>query len=76
MARMAKDFLAVSATGVPVERLFSTGTNVVTPNRGSLSSESIRETMCLREWLKADYTLTECFGSGVSERAGVFSVED
>lgn len=49
---MAKDYLAASATGVPVERFFSGGTDIVTPKRGKLKAATIKEIMCLKYWLK------------------------
>ena len=49
---MARDFLAVSGTGVPIESLFSIGTDVVTSKRHRLSHESIRALMSLKSWMK------------------------
>lgn len=51
--RMALDYLCVPGSGVSVERLFSKGTDVVTPRRQSLSSEMIKQVMCLKGWLKS-----------------------
>ncbi|ODM89477.1 Zinc finger BED domain-containing protein RICESLEEPER 3 [Orchesella cincta] len=53
LSRMAKDFLAVSATGVPVERLFSNGPDLLTSRRQRLNADTIRQCMCLKQWLKA-----------------------
>jgi hAT family C-terminal dimerisation region/BED zinc finger len=52
LAAMARDYLAVPATGAPVERVFSDGADLVRPKRGSLSEKSIRESMCLKSWQK------------------------
>ena len=49
---MARDFLAASGTGVPIEATFSMGTDVVTNKRHNLSKETIRALMCLKSWLK------------------------
>jgi hypothetical protein len=40
------------ATSVPIERVFSAGTDLVTQKRCSLSAETIRACMCLRAWWK------------------------
>lgn len=48
---MARDFLDVSGTGVPVERMFSNGADVCSPKRLSISASAIQEAMCLRDWL-------------------------
>lgn len=52
LSRMAKDFLSASGTGVPVERFFSSGTDLVTPKRQRLNVETIRKTLCLKGWLR------------------------
>ena len=51
---MARDYLAIPATGAPVERVFSGGADLVRPKRGSLSEDSVRACMCLESWLKLD----------------------
>lgn len=50
---MAKDFLGASGTGIPVERLFSSGPDITSPKRQRLSAESIRMLVCLKSWMKA-----------------------
>jgi hAT family C-terminal dimerisation region len=52
LAAMARDYLAIPATSAPVERVFSGGTDLVQPKRGSLSEDTIRACMCLKSWLK------------------------
>lgn len=41
---MAKDYLAASGTGVPVERFFSSGTDLVLPKRRRMKDE--RKCVC------------------------------
>jgi hypothetical protein len=52
LAAMARDYLAIPATGVPVERIFSGGTDLVQPKRGALRRDTIQACMCLKSWLK------------------------
>ncbi|GES85086.1 zinc finger BED domain-containing protein DAYSLEEPER-like [Rhizophagus clarus] len=52
LSKMAKDFLAIPGTSVPVERVFSGGTDLITQRRCSLNPEIIRKSMCLKAWLK------------------------
>jgi hypothetical protein len=52
LAAMARDYLAIPATSVPVECVFSGGTDLVQPKRGSLSEDTIRACMCLKSRLK------------------------
>jgi hypothetical protein len=39
-------------TSVPVERVFSGGTDLISQKRCSLDSETIRKCMCLKAWIK------------------------
>ena len=48
LATMARDYLAVSATSVPVERIFSEGTDLIFAKRCSLGTDTICACMCLR----------------------------
>jgi hAT family C-terminal dimerisation region len=52
LATMARDYLAIPATGAPAERVFSGGTDLVQPKRGSLKRDTVRACMCLKSWLK------------------------
>jgi hypothetical protein len=55
---MARDILAVSATGVPVERFFSGGPDLLVPKRRLMKDETTRMCMCLKYWLKCKDTAT------------------
>jgi len=48
LARMARDYLAIPASSVPVERIFSGGTDLITPTRDRLSEDIIKYCMCLK----------------------------
>ena len=50
LSRMARDFLAVEATSVPCEEIFSGGVDLITPDRCSLNPDTIRMAMCLKNW--------------------------
>jgi len=52
LSKMARDFLAVPATSVPVERRFSNLVDIVTPNRATLNVESIKLLHELKEYLR------------------------
>ena len=52
LARMARDYLAIPASSVPVERIFSGGTDLITPTRSRLSEDTIKYCMCLKSWWK------------------------
>jgi hypothetical protein len=51
LAKMAQNYLSISATSTPVERLFSESGNLITPERNRLRSDIIRAIMCLKSWL-------------------------
>ncbi|CAB4431899.1 unnamed protein product [Rhizophagus irregularis] len=55
LSKMALDYLAIPATSAPVERIFSSGTDLVTQKRCSLKGETIRELMCLKSWWKIGF---------------------
>lgn len=47
---MARDFLAICATSVPSERLFSKAANLFRKNRNRLSDESCQSQLCINSW--------------------------
>src|SRR5262249_38804603 len=53
LAEVARDYLAIPASGAAVERVFSGCTDLVAHNSGSWSVEAIRACMCLMSWEKA-----------------------
>lgn len=61
LSKMAMDFLAVSATGVPVERLFSSGPDVCKVKQQGMKADTIRKRILLKQWMKKsdqlDFTL-------------------
>ena len=50
VAKMARDYLGIPATSVPVERAFSGRGGVISKNRWSLHEDTIRACMCLKTW--------------------------
>ncbi|CAB5204867.1 unnamed protein product [Rhizophagus irregularis] len=50
LANMARDFLAIPGTSVPVERIFSGGTDLITKRRSSLGRETIQAWNSFGAW--------------------------
>lgn len=50
LARIARDYLAIPATSVPSEQVFSTSKNLITEKRNRLLGKTIRACMCLKSW--------------------------
>lgn len=50
LAKMARDFLSISATSVPAERLFSKASIVIRKHRNRLNNESARWLLCINSW--------------------------
>jgi hypothetical protein len=48
---MAKDYLAIQCSSAPSEELFSGGVDLVTPDRNSLTENSITMAMSLKSWI-------------------------
>ena len=55
LSRMASDYLAIPATSVPVERLFSEAGLLITERRNHLNVDTIRSCVCLDSWWCSDY---------------------
>jgi hypothetical protein len=51
---MARDYLAIPASSAPVERIFSSAADTVTPDRAHLLAETISAIMCLKHWYRLD----------------------
>lgn len=50
IAVAAKNLLAIPATSVPSERLFSITDSIISKKRCNLSSKVVQATLCLRDW--------------------------
>ncbi|KXS09789.1 hypothetical protein M427DRAFT_92400, partial [Gonapodya prolifera JEL478] len=50
LAHMACDYLAIPATSVPSEHLFSASSSVYSKKQGSLKPELVRRSVCLGDW--------------------------
>ena len=50
LARMAKDYLPISGSSVPIERRFSNGADLITPNRSQLAPETIQTCLELKDY--------------------------
>ncbi|CAG8619155.1 10240_t:CDS:2 [Ambispora leptoticha] len=48
---MARDYLTIPATSVPVERAFSNAADVITKDKARLTPETIRAIMCWKSWI-------------------------
>lgn len=53
ISRMAKDFLAIPATSVSVERPFSKSRHICTDLRSSLKEQTIKEALLSKVWIKS-----------------------
>jgi hypothetical protein len=52
LSKMAKDYLAIQAASIYSEKIFSGGALNVTKLRNALHSNTVRELICLKSWLK------------------------
>lgn len=61
LAKMARDFLAVPGTGVPVEWPFFRGSDLLSSWLQRLSGETIKQSLCLENWLKNKHHKNEMY---------------
>jgi hypothetical protein len=54
LSRVARDYLAIPGTSVPIEEKFSLADELITTKRNRLLPETINEVTCLNSWLKID----------------------
>jgi hypothetical protein len=52
LSRMARDYLGIPATSASSERLFSSGSNLITDKRNNLNEDTIQAHECLKSWIK------------------------
>jgi hypothetical protein len=52
---MARDFLAIPATSISVERLFSRSRHLCHEVRSSMKAETITQSMLTKMWIKEGY---------------------
>jgi len=52
LSRMARDYLGIPATSASSERLFSSGSNMITNKRNNLNEDNIQAHECLKSWIK------------------------
>jgi hypothetical protein len=50
IARIARDHLAIPATSVALESVFSIGSDIITKKRNRLSAGDTRRLLCLQDW--------------------------
>lgn len=73
LSRMARDFLPAAGTGVPVERMFSSGGDVVSPRQQSMAAQTIQMRICLKAWLKNKQSFNEEISKAVAHKFGVIT---
>lgn len=52
LAKMSRDYLAIPASSVPCECVFSKSTHLINKKRNNLASSTTRAVMCLNSWAK------------------------
>lgn len=72
---MAKDFLAAAGTGVPVERLFSSGPDVISNKQQSMKPETIQMRVCLKAWLKSRNSFNDDILKAIAHKLGADGTE-
>ena len=59
LAAMARDYLAISATSVPSENVFSSGGRMISDRRHRLIKNTIKKAVLLRSWISNDAYVNE-----------------
>lgn len=52
LSKMARDLFTIPAMSDEPERVFLSCGNMVTPQRGKLSGEAIKEAQCIKNWIR------------------------
>lgn len=73
---MARDFLPACGTGVPVERLFSSGGDVISPRQQSMTAETIQKRVCLKAWLKNENSFKYDILKAIAHKFGALADEE
>ena len=60
LSRMARDILSTLASSVPVERMFSEGSLIMTNKRASLKNEPMKALICTNSWVKSSLCFEIC----------------
>jgi hypothetical protein len=68
LAKLARDYLAIPASSVPAERVFSRAGDLISKKRNRLSRETANMLMCLRYWLKLPEATAEEKGEYVDRQ--------
>ena len=64
LSRMARDFLSIQATSVPVERLFARSSLIIRIHRNGLKKDITIELLCINDWTtRKMYSTFKCIQS-------------
>lgn len=67
---MAKDFLSASGTGVPAERLFASGPDILSNRQQSMAAETLQMRVCLKAWLKSKNSFNDDISKAIAYKLG------
>lgn len=67
---MAKDYISAAGTGVPVERLFSSGPDVISNKQQRMNPETIQMRICLKAWLKSKNSFNDDILKAIAHKLG------